>query len=485
MLGGGTVIGGKYRLERLVGAGAMATIWSAVHLTLGRRVAIKCVRADVLPDPEAIARFLREARTAAAIRHPFVIDIFDVGLIEDDGSPYMVMELLEGGGSLADRFAHGPPMAAADFVELVVGLLGGLHAAHQAGVIHRDLKPGNIVLAHDAEGRLVPKLVDFGISLVTGASHAGQGAERITKNGFIVGTPLYMSPEQVRGQDDLDPRADLFSMGVIIFEAMAGGPPHEAGALGELMIKIATEDAVPLEMVRPEVGQDLSDVVATAMARDREERFADAAEMRDALQALAPLDRSLMIVTGSGTREPRPRALGSTVGRGRVEHTPVPLRIARLEAEDVARRQAQDASGPRTPSTPPPSPIPGATAASRSERRRRLGRGALLVGLMTIVLAGVSGITSDVSLGSGPERQASSAPAPPERRVEPATTVAAEPAPQAPAAAWPDPNDEWRCAPVSDGVAAPAPARSFKAPGPKPRRSPRRRAPHAFRDPGF
>jgi serine/threonine-protein kinase len=287
MLESGSIVGGEYRLERLVGEGSMATVWAAVHEELGMPVAVKCIRPEAAPSPDLVERFEREARIAAALRHRFVVDILDVGT-GDDGLPYIVMELLDGGGgTLADRLCSGPPMAAGHVVELTAQVLEGLHAAHLAGVIHRDLKPENIMFGRDGEGELIPKIVDFGISLATErfARARGRKYKRLTKEGALVGTPAYMAPEQIRG-DDLDHRADLFSVGVVMYEALAGGLPHSASAVEDLLVKTITEDAVPLAVRRPEVGPALSRVVARAMARDRDARFADAAEMRRALLAL-------------------------------------------------------------------------------------------------------------------------------------------------------------------------------------------------------
>lgn len=286
MLASGDIVGGEYRLVRPVGEGTMATVWAAVHEELGMPVAIKFIRAEAAPSPDLVERFYREARIAAALRHRFVVELLDVGT-GDDGLPFIVMELLEGGGgTLADRFAAGEPLPAEFVVSLAVRILDGLHAAHQAGVIHRDLKPENIVFCRDEAGELIPKIIDFGISLATAQFVRGGRFKRLTKKGALVGTPAYMAPEQIRGDDDLDHRADLFSVGVVMYEALAGRLPHSGRSVEDVLVKILSRDAVPLVSRRPEVGEPLSRVVARAMARDREARYPDAAAMRQALLAL-------------------------------------------------------------------------------------------------------------------------------------------------------------------------------------------------------
>jgi len=289
-----------------VGEGAMASVWSAVHETLGRPVAVKFIHARGQNAEVTAARFMQEARIAAAVQHRFVVDIFDFGQTEH-AEPYMVMELLQG-ESLADRITRGPPIPVKTFVRIMGQALSGLDAVHQAGIVHRDLKPENVYLMHDADGGF-PKLLDFGISRVD-ESLSGEKATRLTKEGTLLGTPWYMSPEQVRGRE-VDGRSDIYSMAVIMYETLTGQLPFDAEAVGDLLVKIATADATPVSALRPDLPTGLSDIVAKAMSREPDGRYDSALSMRLALQALdGRLPDAFTVVIARADSEP-PLALGS------------------------------------------------------------------------------------------------------------------------------------------------------------------------------
>ncbi len=288
----GRIIADKYRLTREIGQGGMGSVWAAVHEALGRTVAVKFLRPQVSNDPSLAERFVSEARTVASIKHRFVVDVFDFG-VTDDGLYYMVLEFLEG-VSLAKRIDDGPAFSAKEAMHLVADCLRGLHAVHEAGVVHRDLKPENIFVIQDADGTF-PKLIDFGISKksedtgVLGAADGPEGQQnRLTQPGMIVGTPWYMSPEQLRGRNNLDRRCDIYSMGVILYTLLAGRLPFNQDNIGDLMVAITTQGPTPLASLRPELGQGLSDVVARALAAKPESRFASALELRDTLLSLVP-----------------------------------------------------------------------------------------------------------------------------------------------------------------------------------------------------
>lgn len=284
MIAEGVVVGGKYRLERQIGWGGMARVWAAVHETLGRRVAIKFIRSESASSGEQTERFLREARIASALRHRFVVDVIDVD-VTDEGVPYIVMELLEG-QTLSRRARTPPPMAIADFVVLIDRVLQGLSVAHRKGVVHRDLKPDNIILVTDEELGDYPKIVDFGISFVIEGGLHFSNFKRVTKEGTVLGTPAYMSPEQIRNPSGLDPRTDVYALGVIMYEVLSGTVPFSASSEEELLVKVLTEPARPLAAVRPELDRRLADAVDAAMSWDAAYRFADADEMRAALRGL-------------------------------------------------------------------------------------------------------------------------------------------------------------------------------------------------------
>lgn len=275
----GEIIADRYRLDGLIGKGGMSSVWAGVHLALDRPVAVKflLVRGD--DDSEALtAQFLREARIAAAVRHRNVVDVLDFGTTEQ-GTPFMVMEMLDG-ETLGARLVRSPPLAVNELMHVVNLTLRGLTAAHDAGIVHRDLKPENIFLQYDDAG-VYPKIFDFGISRSLDVS--GPRSALTTKEGFLVGTPHYMSPEQVRGLRDIDQRTDIYSMGVILYEALTGRLPFDAENIGDLVINIVQATPPPISQLRPEVGRLISKVVSRAMHRDRDERFMNAREMQDCL----------------------------------------------------------------------------------------------------------------------------------------------------------------------------------------------------------
>jgi serine/threonine protein kinase len=275
----GEIIADRYRLDALIGKGGMSSVWAGVHLALDRPVAVKflLVRGD--DDSEALtAQFLREARIAAAVRHRNVVDVLDFGTTEQ-GTPFMVMEMLDG-ETLGARLVRSPPLAVNELMHIVNLTLRGLTAAHDAGIVHRDLKPENIFLQYDDAG-VYPKIFDFGISRSLDMS--GPRSALTTKEGFLVGTPHYMSPEQVRGLRDIDQRTDIYSMGVILYEALTGRLPFDAENIGDLVINIVQATPPPISQLRPEVGRSISKVVSRAMHRDRDERFMNAREMQDCL----------------------------------------------------------------------------------------------------------------------------------------------------------------------------------------------------------
>jgi serine/threonine-protein kinase len=283
----GARIAGKYRLTRLIGAGGMGAVWAAVNEQLGSEVALKFLLGRTHGNREHAQRFAAEAKMAAAIKHRFVVDIFDFGSTED-GTPYMVLELLEG-QELGHRLRCGPALTVKELVRLVAQCLSGLEAIHRAGIVHRDLKPENVFVISDSDG-MFPKLLDFGVALSAAAEAEEPGSDlrRLTKAGVTLGTPTYMSPEQLRARRDLDGRADLFAMGVILFEALIGTPPFADDNAADLMVKITTRGIPRLDLLRPELGRPLADVVARALAPDRDARYANAAEMRQALNQVLP-----------------------------------------------------------------------------------------------------------------------------------------------------------------------------------------------------
>ncbi|WP_236514745.1 serine/threonine-protein kinase [Sandaracinus amylolyticus] len=277
MLGAGSVIAGKYRLESPIGKGGMGAVWRATHLTLGRAVAVKMVLGDA-PPPETLQRFLREARSLASVQHRNVVDVIDFG--EEHGRPFLVMECLEG-ESLAQRLERTPAPTLAEITEWIAGALGGLAAIHDAGLVHRDLKPANLFLARDADG-VIPKVLDFGIARSSEAAGA-----TITHSMQTLGTPHYMSPEQVRSAKSVDARSDLYAMGVILYQALTGRLPFDGPSATAVIAAIVTDDPERVATLRPDLPRGVPELVHRAMARDPSFRFPDARTMRQALTRAA------------------------------------------------------------------------------------------------------------------------------------------------------------------------------------------------------
>ncbi len=246
-----------------------------------RYVSVRPIAGKIKYKEQIAARFLDEARTAASVRHRNVVQILDFGIAED-GRPFMVMELLEG-ESLADRLMRKPPLSLAETAQTIGLTLSGLAAVHDRGIVHRDIKPENIFLTYDADG-FFPKILDFGVSKDLGRDEEGARAVR-TRNGVLLGTPHYMSPEQARGIRDVDPRSDIYSVGVILYEMLTGVCPFDFENVGDILMKVMSNDYPRLGSIRTELPPALVEVVERAMSLDREARYPDAREMRNALFA--------------------------------------------------------------------------------------------------------------------------------------------------------------------------------------------------------
>lgn len=278
------LIAGRYRVEEPIGAGGMAQVWRATDVRLARAVAVKLltVTGESETDEQVVRRFLREARLAAAVRHPNVVSVLDFGTTEEN-RPFMVLELMRG-ESLEARLARTPPITLTELIDVAAAVLAGLEAVHKAGIVHRDLKPDNVFLAEEGES-VRPKLLDFGVS--RGRAEEGRRSVLTTIDGRLVGTPEYMSPEQARGLRDVDLRTDLYGVGVVLYEAITGRLPYHGEGLGDLIIAIASGGALPVSELRPEAGAAISGVIAKAMSVAREDRYASAREMREALLGAA------------------------------------------------------------------------------------------------------------------------------------------------------------------------------------------------------
>jgi serine/threonine protein kinase len=296
----GDVLGGKYRIARELGRGGMGVVYEAENVYTKRRVAIKCMHAHEAPDQGGQSRWLREAQAAARIQHRNVVDVYDVGFEQD--AIFLVMELLAGETLAASLERAKLPLPY--FLRLLTQAMRGVAHAHRVGIIHRDIKPENILLAREADQAYpVPKLLDFGIAKLDDLDAIGAG--------HALGTPLFMSLEQLRGQRDLDARVDVYGFGVILYMALTGRPPYFGHTLQELLYNVTTVQALPPEELRPELPRALCSVIARAIAKEREERIGSVQQL---IEQLAPFcaDESF---------GPNP---GATTILGRQEHTTAP-----------------------------------------------------------------------------------------------------------------------------------------------------------------
>jgi serine/threonine-protein kinase len=376
---------GKYSIVRLIGAGGMGKVYEGVHAAIGKRAALKFIDRQSATH-EAVQRFQREAQAAGAIESAHIVEVFDVGETSD-GRPYIVMELLRG-EDLGHKIHRLGRLELPEALRIAAQVLRGLARAHEAGIVHRDLKPDNVFLVERDDDPAFVKILDFGVSKIQ--RRGGEAGSTITREGVVIGTPVYMSPEQAQALPDMDARTDLWSVGTILYECLTGRPPFSGATYEQVIVTICTKDADDVRLHNPEVPAGIAAVLKKAMARERDERFASARAMLDAL--VAESDGLL------------PSSFGSEGLRRTVVRPP-------------------DAVGPKTlaaVSTVAATPGTASGADSRSSSRTYLaiGAGAVAIG----------GIVAGVYFGqSEPERQVAG-PAAITVVVSPTTQISAAPA---------------------------------------------------------
>ncbi|WP_232379484.1 serine/threonine-protein kinase [Polyangium fumosum] len=275
----GLVIAGKVRLDKLLGKGGMGSVWVGTHLDLDIPVAVKFMTGSA---DAALSRFQREARAAAQIRSSNVVKIHDYGI--DQGLPYIVMELLEG-EDLAARIRRAGRLSLVDAEKILIPVARGLERAHEAKLVHRDLKPENVFLVREGDEE-IPKILDFGIAKTLAVA---EEAKDVTEEGAVLGTPYYLSPEQARGKTDIDHRADLWSLGVILFRMVTGRRPFEANALGDLIVRICMDPVPRVVMIDPTLPPELDAFFERALAKDPAMRFSSAREFARAFSDVVRL----------------------------------------------------------------------------------------------------------------------------------------------------------------------------------------------------
>jgi serine/threonine protein kinase len=280
-VGVGDVLAGKYQVEGILGAGGMGVVVSARHLQLDERVALKFLRPDAVADEEAMTRLAREAKAAVKIKSEHVARVIDVGTLET-GAPYIVMEFLEG-CDLAAWLRQKGPLPIDQAVEFVLQACEAIAEAHSLGIIHRDLKPANLFVTRRNDGVVSIKVLDFGIS-----KYVNAGDMAGTQTSAIMGSPYYMSPEQMRSSRDVDPTSDIWALGIILYELLAGKTPFMAETFPEVCVRVATEAPASLRPVRPDVPPGLEATITKCLKKDRRSRFRDVADLAFALREFAP-----------------------------------------------------------------------------------------------------------------------------------------------------------------------------------------------------
>jgi hypothetical protein len=305
---------GGYVIRACIGRGGMARVYRAEQAALQRPVALKVLDRWVMEKPQGSQRFLREARAAAAIKHPNVVDIVDVGVWQE--RPYIVMELLSG-SDLETHLAQYGTLSDSAVAGMALPIIAGMMAVHDAGVVHRDLKPSNIFLSNGADGEVIPKVLDFGVSKFNDTLH--EPIKGQTKTREIIGTPTYMAPEALNGVKELGPRADQYALGAVLYECAVGRPPFEGETLLELLKAIAVGNVPAPRSVRPDISITLEDAILRAMNANPKARFDT---LRDLGRALWPLaDERSRTIWARSFGAGRSPTLGGGEATGLVLHT--------------------------------------------------------------------------------------------------------------------------------------------------------------------
>ncbi len=342
---------GRYQIKSELGRGGMATVYHAYDPNFERDVAIKVLPRAFLHDPQFRARFEREAKTVAALEHAAIVPVYDFG--EEDGQPYIVMRMMSG-GDLAGKLRDGN-LSFQEAAKITERLASGLEAAHRKGIIHRDMKPGNILFDQYDNAYLS----DFGIARLTHGSHTLTGEN-------IIGTPAYMSPEQVQGEKELDGRSDLYSLGIIFYQMLVGDTPYQDTTPAKVMMKHILEPVPDLALIMPEIPPELGQWLLKALAKDPDDRFATAKEMGEALQSAAQGRSHHALASADTTAVQEP-------GTRLAQQPPVP--------QDYAPQQA--VAPPQQ--TPPPPPTPLSEKPKRSWLPFAIG-GFILLGIGAVIV---------------------------------------------------------------------------------------------------
>jgi serine/threonine-protein kinase len=367
-----TLFADRYRLERRLGVGGMATVQLAMDTRLERHVAVKLLAEHLAADSSFVTRFRREALAAARLVHPNIVQVFDFGAEESTGRQYIVMEWVDG-PSCAEILRELGRLEPRDAVDILVQACRGLDYAHRKGVVHRDVKPGNLLRGRD-NGQV--KLADFGIAKAAEQSD-------MTKVGSVLGTAAYLSPEQARGET-AGPGSDLYALGVVAYQLLAGRLPYEAASLTDLARQQDSVAPPPLHEIDANIPKPLSHVVVQALERDPAHRFGDAAALEKAFTA------ALRGTAPEPTAATRPVRGSDTEATRRLDRTSVAAPAPAPPSPPRRRRMEPIAEPPRRPAPAPPVAKRAAAAAAPAARRRRSSFGALRGLIMLLLVAAIA-----------------------------------------------------------------------------------------------
>jgi serine/threonine-protein kinase len=430
----GDILAGKYRVERILGVGGMGVVVAAHHMQLDEKVALKFLLPDALGHPEAVARFAREARAAVKIKSEHVARVSDVGTLPN-GSPYMVMEYLEG-GDLSAWIRQRGALPIEQAIEFVLQACVAVADAHALGIVHRDLKPANLFCIRRSDGQLTIKVLDFGISKMNDANGLG-GSGSVTRTSALMGSPLYMSPEQMRSSRDVDAQTDIWALGIILFELITGRPAFVAESVTELAIKVASEPTPTIQSLRAEVPPGVEAIVSRCLEKDRRRRFANVAELAVALLPFAPkrarasVERITGIIQGAGMS---PGGFGNQT----------------QSATGIGGTQAFEGTLP---------PAVGRTTTGSSGHKAATIGVSILAGLALVAGVGTVILLKRTKASEDAQAAAVQAASPPPPAVSPVVTAPVDP----PKAAVAPPQPETATPPPAEApVAAPEPAVTAK-----------------------
>lgn len=460
----------RYDVERLLGIGGFGAVYLARHSMLRQQVALKLMRKQRLTDPRTAERFLREARAAAAVSHPHIVQMLDCGIVE--GQPFLVMELLAG-KDLADVLAIRRRLSLGETLDIAVQSLDALGAAHARGIVHRDMKPSNVLLLdRDPDGaattRPYVKLLDFGISKVLHEETLATGGNT------VLGTPAYMAPEQLLSPSTIDHRADLYALAVMLYEMLAGRLPFEGDSVGELLRRALTDRPQPLRTLAPEVPELVAAVIERGLARDRDVRWATARALKEALQRAVRGESPMLDAMGERPTAELPydgAARRPATGATQRVRSDRPAPMANVQTADGGARvgaQGTVASVPPRSVRPPPRPELDAVAA-RDDRdpapsAARVTSSPWALPIVALALVAMVGVSAAAAVIAWAWDRSNHRPAP-IATLDPGGI-------STPSASPRNPTVTIAAAPVPPGVspvapaAAPAPPASTPAPAP-------------------